>query len=338
MAEISVGACSWTDPALVASGWYPAGKRDAEGRLRHYATRFPVVEVDSTYYALPSTRNSGLWVQRTPPGFTFDVKAFSLLTGHPTRTAALPADLRRGGGTWARPDDALRKEVWERFSGALEPLREGGRLGTLLFQFPPSLAPGARAEEVIGECAARTAGWPVAVEFRHPGWWQEERRTLTAELLARYGMTAVAVDTVQGLPASVPPVAVVTAPELAVVRFHGRNPAWGSSGPGSKEEKYRHAYTEAELAPWVPRVREMASRAASVHVLFNNCCADASVRAAETMLRMLGGGGGGGGSEGGDGTRTRTEGAGPGLSCVGASRDGEGGIRQTASPVRRAGG
>ncbi|MFD3548785.1 DUF72 domain-containing protein [Streptomyces sp. NPDC058655] len=290
MGEILVGACSWTDPALVAGGWYPVGRRDPEGRLRYYASRFPVVEVDSTYYGLPSIRNSRLWVQRTPPGFRFDVKAFSLLTGHPTRAAALPADLRPTGGrpAWVRADDGLREEVWQRFSGALEPLREGGRLGTLLFQFPPSLAPGAGAEAFVEECAGRADGWPVAVEFRHPGWWDGQRRTATAGLLARHGMTAVAVDTVQGLPASVPPVSVVTAPDLAVVRFHGRSPAWGSTGPGSKEEKYRHVYTREELAPWVPRVREMAEQAEAVHVLFNNCCADASVRAAETMLRMLG--------------------------------------------------
>ncbi|MEU8463818.1 DUF72 domain-containing protein [Streptomyces sp. NPDC029003] len=288
MGDVSVGACSWTDPALVAGGWYPAGRRDAEGRLRHYATRFPVVEVDSTYYGLPSARNSRLWTERTPPDFRFDVKAFSLLTGQPTRTAALPADLRpAGGGPWVRADDGLRKEVWERFSGALAPLREAGRLGMLLFQFPASLAPGARGEAVVEECAERAADWPLAVELRHPGWWGEERRTATATLLARHAIATVAVDTAQGLPTSVPPVACVTSADLAVVRFHGRSPAWGSSGPGAKEAKYRHTYTEAELAEWLPRLRDMADRAACVHVLFNNCCADASVRAAETMRRLL---------------------------------------------------
>ncbi|MEV7728934.1 DUF72 domain-containing protein [Streptomyces sp. NPDC087917] len=280
MGEIAVGTCSWTDPALVAGGWYPAGRRDAEGRLRYYATRFPVVEVDSTYYGMPSLRNSVLWAQRTPPDFRFDVKAFSLLTGHPTRATALPADLRRPGGpAWVRADAGLLGEVWERFGSALEPLRESGRLGTLLFQFPPSLGPGPGAEQRVEECTGRAEGWPVAVEFRHPGWWSPEQRAATAGLLTRHGLAAVAVDTAQGLPASVPPVGVVTTPDLAVVRFHGRSPAWGSTGPGSKEESYRHTYTEAELSPWVPRLRGMARQAASVHVLFNNCCADASVRA-----------------------------------------------------------
>src|SRR5690349_11547216 len=104
MGDILVGACSWTDPALVRGGWYPAGYRDAEGRLRYYATRLPVVEVDSTYYALPSERNSRLWAERTPDGFVFDVKAFATLTGHPARTATGVAGDPR--------DPAVLDEVW----------------------------------------------------------------------------------------------------------------------------------------------------------------------------------------------------------------------------------
>ncbi|MFH8370081.1 DUF72 domain-containing protein [Streptomyces sp. NPDC018031] len=298
MGEILVGTCSWTDRALLAGGWYPPDRRDAEGRLRYYAERFPVVEVDATYYALPSRRNSDLWAERTPAGFRFDVKALSLLTGHPTRPEALPAELRpalgrraaRAIGPAGRPagpvgaDEELLDEVWQRFSGALEPLRDTGRLGTLLFQFPPWFAPGARAEEALGRCVARTAGWPVAVEFRHPGWWSAERREATEALLTELGTTAVAVDMIQTLPTSVPPVAPVTTGRLAVVRFHGRNAAWGT---GSKEERFRHTYTEAELAEWLPRVRRLAERADEVHVLFNNCCADAAVRAAESMRGLL---------------------------------------------------
>ncbi|MER7400339.1 DUF72 domain-containing protein [Streptomyces sp. NPDC000151] len=290
MGGIVVGVCSWTDPALVRSGWYPAGSRGAEGRLRYYAGRFSVVEVDATYYALPSARNSALWAARTPDGFRFDVKAFSLLTGHPTRAAALPGELRPAfvRGSRARGaryvDPGLADEVWEWFSGALEPLRNAGRLGTLLFQFPPWFEPGARAEEFLGECGERTEGWPVAVEFRHPGWWRGETADRTAELLSELGMAAVAVDMTQALPVSVPPVTPVTSPRTAVVRFHGRSEAWGS---GSKEDRYRHVYSADELAQWVPRIRSMAERADTVHVLFNNCCGDAAVRAAETMRGLL---------------------------------------------------
>ncbi|MVO86488.1 DUF72 domain-containing protein [Streptomyces sp. p1417] len=279
MGEILVGSCSWTDPALVRSGWYPPGRRDAEGRLRHYAERFPVVEVDAGYYALPSARNSALWVERTPEGFVFDVKAFSLLTGHPTKRAALPADLRdrpRGRG--------LVEEVWARFAAGIEPLRAAGRLGSVLFQFPPWLGPGGRGEELVEQCARLTAGLPVAVEFRHPGWWRQERERETSALLAHHGFASVAVDMAQGLPSSVPPVTTVTSSSLAIVRFHGRSRSWGS---GSKEDRFRYTYGDAELAEWVPRVRLLAERAERVHVLFNNCCGDAAVRGAEAMERVL---------------------------------------------------
>ncbi|TRV80486.1 DUF72 domain-containing protein [Streptomyces sp. 130] len=285
MGEIRIGTCSWTDKALVASGWYPRGSRDAESRLRHYAARFPVAEVDSTYYGLPSIRNSRLWAERTPNGFRFDVKAFSLFTGHPTRPEALPADLRpafpRGR---AVADQGLLDEVWDRYSAALEPLRAAGRLGTLVFQFPARLVPGRPAEDFLRRCRARAAGWPMAVEFRHPGWWSGDRADATAALLTELDAAAVAVDMIQTLPASVPPVVRVTHPRFALVRLHGRSGAWGT---GTKEERFRHEYTTEELAEWVPRVREMAERADEVHVLFNNCCGDAAVRAAQAMRHLL---------------------------------------------------
>ncbi|MEU0968149.1 DUF72 domain-containing protein [Streptomyces sp. NPDC005917] len=285
MAEILVGTCSWTDRALVRSGWYPRGLRDAEGRLRHYAERFGVVEADSPYYALPSSRTARLWAERTPDGFRFDVKAFSLLTGHPTRPAALPADLRAAFTRGRATDPGLLDEVWARYAEAVEPLRHAGRLGTLLFQYPPSLAPGSRSEAVVRASRERARGWPFAVEFRHPGWWQGDRAHATAALLTDLDATAVAVDTAQGLPTSMPPVTPVTTSRLAVVRFHGRSPHWGT---GSKEDRFRHAYAERELTPWLPRIRALADRTDRVHVLFNNCCADAAVTAADTMRRLLG--------------------------------------------------
>ncbi|MGV9556941.1 DUF72 domain-containing protein [Streptomyces sp. NPDC003401] len=279
MGEILIGSCSWTDRALLGSGWYPSGRRDAEGRLRHYAEHFPLVEVDATYYALPSERTSRLWAQRTPDGFVFDVKAFSLLTGHPTRSAVLPPGL---------PDDVRSPkaldEVWRRFSDGIRPLRDAGRLGAVLFQFPPWLRPGPRADAVLAECRERTAGWPVCVEFRHPDWWHEPRRRTTEDLLRSYGFSAVAVDMEPSLPSAIPPVTPVTCERLAVVRFHGRSRAWGT---GSKEDRFRHEYTDGELRAWVPRVHALAGRAERVHVLFNNCCADAAVRAAARMRELV---------------------------------------------------
>ncbi|MFE9020401.1 DUF72 domain-containing protein [Streptomyces sp. NPDC007808] len=280
MGEILVGTCSWTDRALVSSGWYPAGRRDAEGRLRHYAERFAVVEVDASYYALPGEQNSRLWVERTPDGFVFDVKAFSLLTGHPTRSAVMPDGLPPN----AR-DPGVLDAVWARFAAGIAPLRQAGRLGCVLFQFPPWFRPGPEAEAFLAATARRTRGWPLAVEFRHPAWWREGQERDTRALLTRYDMAAVAVDMNRTLPSSIPPVTPVTSSRLSVVRFHGRSAAWGT---GSKEERFRHTYGGDELAEWLPRLRVLAERVERLHVLFNNCCGDAAVRAAETMAGLLG--------------------------------------------------
>ena len=94
MGQVRVGTASWTDRTLIASGWYPPQADTPEKRLRYYARQFPLVEVDATYYALPAAATAQAWAARTPAAFTFNVKAFSLLTHHPTRVAALPKDLR----------------------------------------------------------------------------------------------------------------------------------------------------------------------------------------------------------------------------------------------------
>ena len=93
--HVRVGTASWTDPTMTATGvFYPHDADTAEERLQYYASRFPVVEVDATYYALPSRRLAELWVERTPPDFTFDVKAHALMTGQPTETRRLPRQIR----------------------------------------------------------------------------------------------------------------------------------------------------------------------------------------------------------------------------------------------------
>ncbi|GAB3967908.1 hypothetical protein GCM10029978_036300 [Actinoallomurus acanthiterrae] len=132
MGDILVGTASWTDKTLLETDWYPPDVRTAEERLKFYASRFPLVEVDSTYYAPPAERTVGYWRDRTPPGFTFNVKAFSLLTQHPTRPTALYKELRERvpdkKTLYLRdvPDD-VAEEVWRRFLESLWPLHEAGR-------------------------------------------------------------------------------------------------------------------------------------------------------------------------------------------------------------------
>lgn len=293
MGTILVGATSWTERTLLASGWYPRKAKTAAGRLAYYAHTFPITEVDSSYYALPSERNSELWVERTPDGFVFDVKAFSLLTHHPTPVAALPKHLQAAAGDKLRvyqrelPQPVV-EEVWEMFRSALRPLAHAGKLGCILLQFPEWFLPGSASKDYILAAAERLGGYRCAVELRQRTWMVPQRNAeRTLEFLAAHRLPYVCVDMPQGFPSSIPPVAAVTSPDLAVVRFHGRDRAAWATKSGSAAERFRYRYDDAELWEWVPRIRSLAAGTAVVHALLNNCHGDSAVRNASQLAHLL---------------------------------------------------
>ena len=297
-ARILVGNCSWTDPTLIASGaFYPAGVTSAAGRLGFYATQFPIVEVDSTFYGPPSERNAQLWAERTPPGFVFDVKAFALLTGHGAAPERLTPELQA-----LVPPEAVRKRnvylrdlpaqaeclLWETHRRALAPLHRAGKLGAVLFQFPHWFLAGHAGREHIRRAVRELDPYPIAVEFRGGGWLRDETAIArTLSFLEAERVSYVSVDEPQGFANSAPPVAVATA-DLAVVRFHGRNrDTWQIKGRAASD-RFNYLYDAAELGEWVPQIRSLASRAATVHVLFNNNYQDYGVRNARQMASLLG--------------------------------------------------
>ena len=292
MADIRVGTASWTDKTLIESGWYPPEANNAEKRLRYYTRQFPLVEVDSSYYALPAEQTAAAWAHRSPKGFTFNIKAFSLFTQHPTRVAALPKDLRpavekAAGG---KPnvylkdvDPAVTNEAWERFLTALEPLRQTGRLGAILFQFPQWFVIGRARKEYVLLVAERVAPRQVCIEFRNKTWMSEDNREETLKFLSDHQLPYVCVDEPQGYPSSVPPVLAATAP-LAVVRMHGHSDKWDSR---NIQEKFRYRYPEQELKEWGPKVRKLAENADVTHVLFNNCYADDAQVNARQLADLL---------------------------------------------------
>jgi uncharacterized protein YecE (DUF72 family) len=97
--DILIGTASWTDKTLIGCGrFYPKEARSAESRLRYYATQFPIAEVDSSYYGMPTPANAQLWAERTPQRFVFNVKAFRLFTGHQTAPIVLPKDIQQALG------------------------------------------------------------------------------------------------------------------------------------------------------------------------------------------------------------------------------------------------
>ena len=191
MAQIRLGTAGWTDKTLIDSGWYPKDANTPEKRLRYYASQFPLVEVDSTYYALPAEQTAATWRDRTPAEFIFNIKAFSLFTQHPTPVKAMPADLREAaaGETGKERvylkdvDPAVADQAWDRFFAALEPLREAGKLGAILLQFPPWFPISRANKDYIVACAERAAPRRVCVEFRNHTWMTDDNQKETLDFL-----------------------------------------------------------------------------------------------------------------------------------------------------------
>jgi uncharacterized protein YecE (DUF72 family) len=295
---IRLGTAGWTDPTLTAPGvFYPDDARTAEHRLRYYASRFPLVEIDSTYYALPAEKTAALWAMRTPRAFIFDVKANALMTGHPTETSrlpktlrdALPPDLasRRRVSTSSLPAQLL-DEVWATFLSALDPLRKAEKLGSVLLQYPPWFGPSRQNAKVILDAIRRLGDVRGAVELRNASWFDDRTRERTLKLLRDHAIPFVMVDEPQGHSNSVPPLHAVTSPKLALVRLHGRRSETWSMPNVSVQERFRYLYDRNQLAEWVSPIRDASRNAEEVHVVFNNCYANYGTTNALELAAMIG--------------------------------------------------
>ncbi len=294
--KVRFGTASWTDPTMTAPGvFYPAGASSAEDRLRFYASRFPVVEVDSTYYALPNKRTSEAWVERTPKGFVFDIKAHALMTGQPTELnrlpkaikEALPSELKEKKRIYRKdvPEELL-DAVYKQFREALEPLIDAQKLGAVFVQFPKWVFPSNEARELILETRQRLE-LTIAVEFRHGSWFNEKNAERTVKFLEDNKIPYVAVDEPQGFKSSVPPVIVPTSPELAIFRFHGRNAESWEKKNITPAERFRYLYDEDELADWTPKIAGVAKKTKETHAVYNNCFSNYGTTNAQEAARLL---------------------------------------------------
>jgi uncharacterized protein YecE (DUF72 family) len=296
MGRIRIGTCSWTDRSLSRSGaFYPPSVGTAEARLAYYASQFDIVEVDSSYYSMPSRRNSTLWAERSPEDFLFDMKAFRLFTQHPTPPQAIPADIRGVLPQSLRAKERLYfrdlpkellQELWARFEDALMPLDSTGKLGIVLFQFPPWFHPGVPQMDHILTCKEQLASHRLAVEFRNNLWLSEQDREATLSFLREHGLAFVCVDEPQGFKSSVPPIAATTA-DVGIVRFHGRKAETWEKKNVSPTERFDYYYSDGELSPWAGRIKDCAAGVTDVHVLFNTNNGDQGVANARLMAKLL---------------------------------------------------
>jgi uncharacterized protein YecE (DUF72 family) len=273
-ASVRIGTCSWADEALTKH-WYPRGVRTAEDRLRHYAEHFSTVEVDSTYYRLPDPEMVARWAERTPEDFVMHVKAFGVMTRHPVKAEQLPPDLREQApldarGRVDRPPREFRAEVFARFHDALSPLREAGKLGGVLMQFPSYVVYKPVSLEYLEWAAGQLRDDRMLVEFRHRSWFEDENRAEVLSFLEELGATNVVVDAPKTDAKNLVPTVVAATSPLAYVRFHGRNAeTWNVRG-GSASERFDYLYTREELTEWGEPLRQLSEGSEEVYVLFNN--------------------------------------------------------------------
>jgi uncharacterized protein YecE (DUF72 family) len=294
--NILVGTASWTDKSLIGCGrFYPPSCRTAEQRLRFYAQQFPMVEVDSSYYGMPTPQNAQQWAERTPDDFVFNIKAFRLFTGHQTQPSTLHRDLQQALGAgvprmlyYEDVPPEIRDELWRRFHEALAPLKAAGKLGAVHFQFAPWLLRNRAGIAHVEHCVEKMQGHLVAAEFRHGTWFHGADLERTIEWERSLGLVHTVVDSPQGFANCVPCVWDVTNPKLAIVRLHGRNKeTWNKKGLAASSARFDYWYGAEELAAMVPEIEHLATLAEHVHVIFNTNNEDQGQVGARMMRELL---------------------------------------------------
>jgi uncharacterized protein YecE (DUF72 family) len=288
--KILIGTSSWADPGFVEE-WYPKNL-PARERLAWYAERFPIVEVNSSFYAIPERTTVGRWARATPDGFVFDVKLHRLLSRHSARLQELPPELRDDAEVNERGrvklTPKLEAEMVDELKHALEPLVEAGKVGALLLQLTPAFAPGKHELSELDPLIERLAPHRVAVEFRHRGWVRGDRAERTLAHLSERKAAFVCVDAPREDHVPImPPIDAVTRDDLAYMRLHGRNTEGYLRGK-TVAERFGWRYSDEELEEVAGRVRGLAEQAAEVHVLFNNNRGDDAPTAARRFMVLTG--------------------------------------------------
>jgi uncharacterized protein YecE (DUF72 family) len=292
---IRAGTCSWTDKTLINSGeFYPKETSTAESRLRYYADHFDTVEVDSTYYAIPNIRNVYLWVERTPDNFTFHIKVYGALTGHGIDPKTLPKDILnllpvkdKSAKYIYIKESSILKTIAERFIETLYPLAKAGKLGVIVFQFPPWFQYRTQNLDSILTCKTLMKNLHVAVEFRHSSWLTPGRVDSVLHFLRENQFTYITADEPQySNHATIPFLPDVTS-DIAYFRFHGRNKQnWLKEGVETSE-RYDYLYSDGELREFIKPIHDASKRAKSAFAMFNNCHGGSAVKNALRLRELI---------------------------------------------------
>jgi uncharacterized protein YecE (DUF72 family) len=288
--KILVGTASWSDPGFVAD-WYPP-HLPASKRLPWYAEHFNLVEVNSTFYGVPSPKTGQDWCEQTPRDFVFDVKLHQLLSRHSTPLKLLPPGLRsraREMKNRVQLTPELEEAVVQVVLQGIQPLYDAGKMGALLLQMSPSFRPREHDLGELDHLLDLLSGHSLAVELRHREWLTGEQREQTVAYFKKHRVALVAVDAPRSEHFTVlPAVDEVTDPELAYLRAHGRNERGYISGR-TVAERFDYNYPHSELEEIADRAEHLAERTDETHVIFNNNKSYYAPHAASRFRKVIAG-------------------------------------------------
>ncbi len=266
---IEIGLAGWGDHDTLYSE--PGAARN---KLNTYSKHFPIVEVDSSFYAIQSTKNYEKWTSDTPEHFSFVVKAYQGMTGH-TR-GKIPYESTR--------------EMFDAFLKSIQPLKEWGKLQMVLFQYPPWFDCTKENVQILRYTKALMKDIPAALEFRHQSWYTDEMSERTLSFMRQEGWIHSICDEPQAGQGSIPIVLHPTHSDMTLVRFHGRNVSgWNSSGQTNwREVRYLYQYSEAELLEWKAHLEKLSTMTRRIAVIFNNNSGGHAAGNAKQLARLLG--------------------------------------------------
>jgi uncharacterized protein YecE (DUF72 family) len=279
-ADIRVGTSGWSYPAGKGTWngvFYPAKTR-ARGRpkideLAFYAEHFDTVEINSSFYRVPSVETTKRWAARTPPGFEFSLKLFQKFT-HPEM-------FHKASGQ--DPWDLGKKDVDE-FRRALDPLADANKLGALLAQFPASFKNEPDSRGYLEWLLERFKGYRVAVELRHRSWSDDPAETLA--LLDATDAAWTQIDEPK-FRLSIRQDLRPNVRSFYYLRLHGRNAAkWWSHE--QSEDRYDYLYSPAELEPFAEAVEDASRKVKKAYLYANNHFSAKSVANAAILKHQLG--------------------------------------------------
>ncbi|KPL58984.1 DUF72 domain-containing protein [Rossellomorea vietnamensis] len=265
---IYIGVTGWGDHDTLYENVSPRDK------LKEYGAHFPIVEVDTTFYAVQPIRNAEKWVKETPEDFKFIVKAYQGMTGH--QRGEIPFE--------------TKEEMFRAFKESLTPYVEAGKLAMVLLQFPPWYDCKKENVDYIRYCREQLKDFPLSLEFRNQSWFRPEYREKTLSFMEKEGWIHSICDEPQAGEGSVPRVLEATHEDATLIRFHGRNLyGWNKpNGEDWREVRYLYRYNRAELEEWIPHLHQLHERSKDLYILFNNNSGGDAADNAKELIELLG--------------------------------------------------